>query len=348
MRRVSHAALQRLEPQADAIITCGGAGRSERDLVTAALAGLGWVEQYHHVRCVPGKTTSMGAWNGKPVFCLPGSPGANLAAFLILALPALLRLAGRAGSGLSRVQVEIAEPVRADPAWTRILPGILEQQGSSLVFRRPPGSGALQEMARATALLVVPEGAGPLEAGMVAEALVLPGATLPAGALPQTAGGFETAPVVSFVSKSGCGRTTFLEKLLPELAALGVRTGILKHHVHTSGFDVPGKDTDRLARAGAARVVGMSPVQVALFEQLEGPAEAEKLVQRFMADLDLVLTDGLRRAAFPKIEVHRAACGDELLCEAGELLALVTDEPDDRSDAAVFDRGCCRRGAIPG
>ena len=57
----------------------------------------------------------------------------------------------------------------------------------------------------------------------------------------------ELPPVVSFVAKSGTGKTTLLEALIPQLKTRGVRVGLLKHHRHPSSFDTPGKDTHRLA-----------------------------------------------------------------------------------------------------
>ena len=80
----------------------------------------------------------------------------------------------------------------------------------------------------------------------------------------------EMPPVVSFVAKSGTGKTTFLEDLIPLLKAEGLRVGLLKHHSHISSFDTPGKDTHRLAEAGADVVVGASPVQVATFRREPG------------------------------------------------------------------------------
>jgi len=132
-------------------------------------------------------------------------------------------------------------------------------------------------------------------------------------------------PVVSIVAKSGTGKTTLLEKLLPELRRRGLRVGVLKHHSHVSSFDVPGKDTYRLAEAGADVVVGASPVQVAVFRRENGSDDLDAVIARSFAGMDLVLVEGYKRGPYPKIEVHRASRSTELLCESDELLALVTD-----------------------
>jgi len=137
----------------------------------------------------------------------------------------------------------------------------------------------------------------------------------------------ELPPVVSVVAKSGTGKTTFLERLLPELAARGLRVGVVKHHAHPTPFDLPRKDTYRLEQAGASVVVGACPVQVAVFRQEDGSADLDAVITAHLGDMDLVLIEGFKRGDYPKVELHRAAVNSELLCTRDELLALVTDEP---------------------
>jgi len=136
----------------------------------------------------------------------------------------------------------------------------------------------------------------------------------------------DDAPtVISIVAKSGTGKTTLLERLLPELKARGLTVGVLKHHSHLSSFDVPGKDTYRLAEAGADVVVGASPVQVAVFRRENGSGDLDAVIAANFDGVDLVLVEGYKRGGYPKIEVHRSARSNELLCSVEEMLALVTD-----------------------
>lgn len=125
---------------------------------------------------------------------------------------------------------------------------------------------------------------------------------------------------------------------MPELRARGLAIGVVKHHSHTSSFDVPGKDTFRMAAAGADVVVGISAVQVAVFRANDNSDTFEDAIYRHCAGMDLVLTEGYKRGPFPKIEVHRSARSDSLLCASAELLALVTDRPWD-SPVRQFDMG---------
>jgi molybdopterin-guanine dinucleotide biosynthesis protein MobB len=132
-------------------------------------------------------------------------------------------------------------------------------------------------------------------------------------------------PTISVVAKSNTGKTTLLEQLLPILRAHGLRVGVLKHHSHLSSFDVPGKDTYRLAEAGADVVVGASPLQVAVFRRENGSADLDSVLATHFAGMDLVLTEGYKRGPYPKIEVHRSARSNQLICRFDELLALVSD-----------------------
>jgi len=135
--------------------------------------------------------------------------------------------------------------------------------------------------------------------------------------------------VVSIVAKSGTGKTTLLEALLPALKARGLQVGVLKHHSHVSSFDTPGKDTYRFAEAGADIVVGASPVQVAIFKRQNASADLDAVIDEYFDGMDLVLVEGYRRGTYPKIEIHRAARSSDLLCTPDEMLALVTDRPWD-------------------
>ena len=144
----------------------------------------------------------------------------------------------------------------------------------------------------------------------------------------------DRPPVVSFVARSGTGKTTFLEKLIPHLKARGLRVGVLKHHAHATAFDVPGKDSYRFAEAGADIVVGACAVQVAVFYQENGSADPDALIARHLGGMDVVLAEGFKQGGHPKIEVCRAASAartaaglPQLLCRPDDLLAVVSDCP---------------------
>lgn len=134
-------------------------------------------------------------------------------------------------------------------------------------------------------------------------------------------------PIVSVVGRSGAGKTTFLEQLIPVLKARGLRVATVKHDVHGFEMDREGKDTWRHARAGADAVLIGSPRRLALLEQTDHAWSLAELVALLGERVDLVLTEGFKQEAAPgsKIEVVRAAVSPTPLSAPGELLALVAD-----------------------
>lgn len=132
--------------------------------------------------------------------------------------------------------------------------------------------------------------------------------------------------IVNIVAaQSGTGKTTFMEKLLPELSARGLKVAALKGEVHHYSLDIPGKDTWRFARAGAA-VVGMTtPEKFILIGAAPGSSGTSAAVERLQG-FDLILIEGDRKSPHPKIEVIRSAIGAPPLLLEGTI-ALVTDLP---------------------
>jgi len=133
-------------------------------------------------------------------------------------------------------------------------------------------------------------------------------------------------PIISVVGKSGVGKTTFLEKLIAELKRRGYRVAVVKHDVHGFEVDQPGKDSWRLAQAGSDSVVIASPQKLALIKQLDREMTLSEIAA-LLIDVDIILTEGYKRADAPKIEVSRRERGGELLCTPDELVAIVADQP---------------------
>jgi molybdopterin-guanine dinucleotide biosynthesis protein B len=135
-------------------------------------------------------------------------------------------------------------------------------------------------------------------------------------------------PILSIVGRSGAGRTTLLEKLIPELKCRGYRVATVKHHAHP-GFevDVPGKDTWRHARAGSDQVVIAAPDRVAAIRYVGHALTLDQIAATLIRDVDLILTDGFTRAGKPQIEVVRAALSSEPIADPAHLLAVATDLP---------------------
>jgi molybdopterin-guanine dinucleotide biosynthesis protein B len=136
----------------------------------------------------------------------------------------------------------------------------------------------------------------------------------------------ERPRVVAFIGRSGSGKTTLLEGVIAELAARGYRVGTVKHHGHDIELDVPRKDSWRHTQAGAVATVVSNPSQFALVRRVERERTLAELVE-LMPDVDVVLAEGFRAQATACVEVLRAACSIEPVCDADELSAIVTDVP---------------------
>ena len=144
-------------------------------------------------------------------------------------------------------------------------------------------------------------------------------------------------PMVAFSGPSGAGKTTVLVALVKELRARGLRVAAIKHSGHPHGFDVPGKDSDLLLRAGAASVAVQGPSQLAIFGAPR-PGGARALA-RLLPPVDLVLVEGWKDEKLPRVEVHRRAVSREFACARSRgFIAVVSDEPAPR-DIPTFAPG---------
>lgn len=130
---------------------------------------------------------------------------------------------------------------------------------------------------------------------------------------------------------SGSGKTTLIERLLPALAARGLRVSVIKHAHHRFDVDQPGKDSHRFREAGSHEVLISSPARWALMREHRGadePLLAELLTH--LSVCDLVLVEGFKREPMPKLEVHRPSLGKTLLWpDDGHIVAIASDEPLD-------------------
>lgn len=141
----------------------------------------------------------------------------------------------------------------------------------------------------------------------------------------------KTVQAVSFVAKSGTGKTTLLEQVIAELKARGYRVGAIKHDAHRFDIDHPGKDSYRFTAAGADTMLISSPEKLALVKRHAAAPPIEELLATYFGDVDIVLTEGFKMSGLPKIEVHRRDRSATLLCRGEEndptLLAVASDEP---------------------
>ncbi|HRD65439.1 MAG TPA: molybdopterin-guanine dinucleotide biosynthesis protein B [Candidatus Competibacter sp.] len=118
--------------------------------------------------------------------------------------------------------------------------------------------------------------------------------------------------VLGIAGWSGCGKTTLIVALIPRLRARGLTVSTLKHAHHDVDLDTPGKDTFRHREAGAREVVLATGRRWALLHELRDepePSLSELLVH--LQPVDLVLVEGWKTGAYPKLEIWRPIAGNQ-------------------------------------
>ncbi len=136
---------------------------------------------------------------------------------------------------------------------------------------------------------------------------------------------------------SGAGKTTLLTALLPRLIARGHSVSTIKHAHHGFDMDRPGKDSFRHREAGAREVLVASARRWALLHELDGPEPGLPDLLAKLAPVDVVLVEGFKTSAYPKLEVYRAVLGQPPLWPTrGDIVAVATDTALPNCDRPVL------------
>jgi molybdopterin-guanine dinucleotide biosynthesis protein B len=135
--------------------------------------------------------------------------------------------------------------------------------------------------------------------------------------------------IIGIAGWSGAGKTTLLAKLIPRLTARGVRVSTVKHAHHAFDVDQPGKDSHTHRMAGATEVLVSSVNRWALVHELRGAAEPTLLeLLAKLAPVDLVIVEGFKHGAHPKLEIYRSAVGKPPLhTDDPHIVAVASDAP---------------------
>jgi molybdopterin-guanine dinucleotide biosynthesis protein MobB len=322
----------------DVLITTGGSSNADSDLAHALMKEIGVDIKFGGVSMVPGKGTSFGLYDNKLIFSLPGTPSAVYVSFYTLVLPALLRLKGLRVNAMPPVQAILEQDIWKKPGTEHLVQGLVRGNDSpcSVLPLAGPDVEVFSAMKMANGLIIVDPDRNHLSQGQTVSVILLNPSDdlLPERAVsqhnpirPREAG---MPPIVSIVGKSDAGKTTLLERLVPELKQRGYRIGTIKHDVHGFDIDHEGKDSWRHKHAGAQTVVISSPRKVAVIKDVETEETIDALAKKYFQDVDIILTEGYKREDKPKIEVFRSKMHDKPLCkEDGRLVAMVSDIPLD-------------------
>ena len=133
-------------------------------------------------------------------------------------------------------------------------------------------------------------------------------------------------PIVCFVGRSNSGKTTFIERVIPELVRAGYKVATVKHAGHGFDLDTEGKDSWRHKQAGASSVVILSKGSMAMFADVSDQMSVEDVRDRFLdGSYDLIIAEGWKHEGFPKIVIIREQVGEIPISTEG-LLAVVSDK----------------------
>ncbi len=150
----------------------------------------------------------------------------------------------------------------------------------------------------------------------------------------------NTTPAFGISGWKNSGKTGLTVRLVEELTARGYRISTIKHAHHEFDIDKPGADSFRHREAGAGEVAIVSGARFAIMHELRGAAEptlAEILTR--LAPCDLVLVEGYKREAIPKIELRRleSANREPLAPNDPHIVAIAADHAIEEQALPVFD-----------
>lgn len=135
--------------------------------------------------------------------------------------------------------------------------------------------------------------------------------------------------IIGLAGWSGSGKTTLVTAVIPVLVRRGLKVATVKHAHHAFDIDQPGKDSWLHRQAGASEVAIVSSRRWAMVHELGAEPEPSlgDILQKLSA-ADLVIVEGFKRHAHPKLEVYRALVGKPLLHPDDDcIVALATDAP---------------------
>ena len=152
----------------------------------------------------------------------------------------------------------------------------------------------------------------------------------------------RSIPVVAVSGVKNSGKTMLITRMLPYFTAAGLQVAVIKHDGHSFAADSPGTDTDKHLKAGAC---GTAIFDSGKFKLVRRVSVDEKDLVGLFPDADLILLEGFKHSAWPKLELVRAGNSQESVCPPDTLLALVTDLPLSVPGVPVVPFGDARAAA---
>jgi molybdopterin-guanine dinucleotide biosynthesis protein B len=141
----------------------------------------------------------------------------------------------------------------------------------------------------------------------------------------------KTPPIICIVGRSGSGKTHLLTELVKTLKQRGYNIGTVKHHTH-GDFDIDkeGKDTWKHAKAGSDTVIISSPTKIAIIKKTEHETPLDEIIQNYLTDKDIILTDGYNLSGKPRIIIQQTP-EDLTIFNKGKIIAITSKTPQENT-----------------
>lgn len=142
-------------------------------------------------------------------------------------------------------------------------------------------------------------------------------------------------PLFGVVGWKNSGKTTLMARLIHDFSQRGYEISVIKHAHEKFEIDHPGRDSFKMREAGARQVMLSSPRRFALMRELgNAPEMTFEEALPYAGPCDLILVEGYKREAYPKIEIRRdgAASRAPLAAEFPEVVAIASDKPEDETE----------------
>jgi molybdopterin-guanine dinucleotide biosynthesis protein MobB len=123
------------------------------------------------------------------------------------------------------------------------------------------------------------------------------------------------------------GKTTLMVRLVENFCARGLKVSTIKHAHHAFDVDQPGRDSYKHREAGATEVFLASRKRWALMHELrdEEEWEVEDMLPK-LSPVDLVLIEGYKQGAHPKVEVYRDRPGREPIATENDTVRAIAGD----------------------
>lgn len=306
------------------IITTGGVSVGKKDIIHDVIGLLGAQRLFWGVAIKPGMPTIFSMIGDVPMISLTGNPFGALTNFELLVRPALSRLCHDDTLVCRRLPAVMADGFLKQSPVRRFVRAMYED-GEVRLPEGSHASGVLASMQGCNCLVDIPPGTRRLLPGTEVE-IVLTGDMRGRGCIGAPEGSPTSPRIPPMFAVSGVknsGKTTLIERLLPVFSRRGLRVAVIKHDGHEFDGDVPGTDSHRHFQAGACGTAVFSESRWMAVRRQNG-TEPEALAALF-PDADLILCEGLKNRAMPKLEIIRTGNSETAVCPKAHVCFYVSD-----------------------